>query len=288
MRSNTLRARLAAEPELIILFGAAIKGEAVRRLVAFGDSLGIPVKYVALLDYSNSRGASDMGLLPDLLPGYKSMEGSDLAPGLNYDQILSEKSLDALWVVGANPAARQPIAASSAAFVVVNEMFLTETARRADVILPAASAYEKNSTVTTVTGEIQKLNRAAKTMGAKSDLEIIALLAKEMGERPWPVQPEAVFQEISKTVHGYNVPFAILQTGSPAQSTPLNGGFAFQSNPDLIRSAGNTLYTSGTLGRFSEMLNSVMEGPGELYRDPMRDTGIREGSVQLETQTRDK
>ena len=40
------------------------------KLVAFGDSLGIPVKYVCLLDYSNSRGASDMGLLPDLLPGY--------------------------------------------------------------------------------------------------------------------------------------------------------------------------------------------------------------------------
>ncbi len=46
----------------------------MRKLVAFGDSLGIPVKYVCLVDYSNSRGASDMGLLPDLGPGYQPGE----------------------------------------------------------------------------------------------------------------------------------------------------------------------------------------------------------------------
>ena len=284
---ETLRARLAAEPELVTVFGAAIKGEAIRRLVAFGDSLGIPVKYIALLDYSNSRGASDMGVLPGLLPGYQSASVGNLEPGLDYDQILADPSLDALWVVGANPLARQPQLASGA-FLVVNEMFLTETAKRADVVFPAASAYEKGGTVTSVTGEIQRLSKGPKTMGAKSDLEIMGLLAKEMRHDLGTMRPEAVFNEISKSVHGYNVPFAILQTGSPVPSMPVNGGFDFPSNPALIRSARNTLYTSGTLGRFSEMLNSVMESPGELYRDPLKDTGIREGSVQLETQTRDK
>src|ERR1700691_3886696 len=56
---ESLREQLQKEPELVILFGDAIKGERVRQLVAFGDSLGIPVKYVCLVDYSNSRGASD-------------------------------------------------------------------------------------------------------------------------------------------------------------------------------------------------------------------------------------
>ena len=60
--------QLKAEPELVILFGDAIKGDAVSELVAFGDSLGIPVQYVCLVDYSNSRGAIDMGLVPDLVP----------------------------------------------------------------------------------------------------------------------------------------------------------------------------------------------------------------------------
>ena len=49
---------------------------------------------------------------------------------------------------------------------------MTETAKRADVIFPAASAYEKEGTVTNVTGEVQQLKRALKTMGTKPDLEI--------------------------------------------------------------------------------------------------------------------
>ena len=58
---------------------------------------------------------------------------------------------------------------------------MTETAQRADVLLPAASAYEKNGTVTNVCGEVQRLKRAISTIGAKPDLEIIGLIAKEMG-----------------------------------------------------------------------------------------------------------
>jgi NADH-quinone oxidoreductase subunit G len=277
---NSLHDKLAAEPELVILFGAAIKGAAIRQLVAFGDSLGIPVKYVCLVDYSNSRGASDMGVLPDLLPGYEPVD----EPGLNYDQILAETTLDALWIVGTNPAARQPIAASNA-FVVVHDLFLTETARRADVVLPAESAYEKNGTVTGVTGEVQKLTRAAKTMGAKSDLEIILLLAREMREDLGRTKPEGIFREIGAAVRGYDVSFPLIETGQALPTYPVNGRVTFQANPGLIRSAQNTLFTSGTLGRYSQMLNSVLEAPGELYRDPTRDTGIRGGSVTLETQT---
>src|SRR5579871_5067176 len=123
---ESLRDQLKSEPELIILFGDTFKGDTVRKLVAFGDSLGIPVKYVCLVDYSNSRGASDMGLLPDLGPGYTAAAGV----GLAYDEILAAPDLDVLWVVGANPLKRAGLA-SGQAFVVVNEMFLTETAQRA-------------------------------------------------------------------------------------------------------------------------------------------------------------
>ncbi len=242
-----------------------IKGEAVRKLVAFGDSLGIPVKYVCLVDYSNSRGASDMGLLPNLLPGYHGVADAALEPGMNYDQILAASNLDALWVVGANPFASQPYTQSNT-FLVVQDMFLTETARRADVVFPAASAYEKSGTVTNVCGEVQKLVRAAKTMGAKSDLEIIALLAKEMREDLGATSPEAVFAEIRRTVRGYDVPFGVIETGGAAPTVPLNGRVPTDAQPELIRSARNTLFTSGTLGRFSEMLNSVLESPGTLYQ----------------------
>ena len=134
------------------------------------------MKYVCLVDYSNSRGAMDMGLMPDLLPGYQPA----VEAGLNLPQMLADEDLDVLWVVGANPLQPAELA-SEKAFVVVQDLFLTETAQRADVVLPAARAYEKNGTVTNVTGEVQRLKRGPKVMGAKTDLEIMGLLSKEMG-----------------------------------------------------------------------------------------------------------
>jgi NADH-quinone oxidoreductase subunit G len=261
---ETLREQLAAEPELVILFGDVIKGDAVRKLVAFGDSLGIPVKYVCLLDYSNSRGAVDMGLTPDLLPGYHPVSEASFHPGLNLNQMLNSAELEALWVVGSNPFQFVAPAASNA-FIVVQDMFLTETAQRADVVFPSASAYEKDGTVTNVTGEVQRLTRAIKTMGTKPDLEIFGLLAKEMGLNLGEAKHEAVFDEIRKMVRGYNVPLPVIATGGAAQTSPVNGRVPVESRPELIHSAGDTLFTSGSLGRYSKMLNSVMEKPGALF-----------------------
>ena len=253
-----LRDKLEAEPELVILYGDSVKGDAVRRLVAFGDSLGIPVQYVPLVDYSNSRGAFDMGLLPDPGPGLAQ-------PGLALDQILAEPTLDVLWVVGANPLKRAPLAATGA-FVVVQDLFLTETASRADVVFPAASAYEKNGTVTNVCGEVQKQKAAVKVMGTKTDLEIIGLLAKEMGANIGVWLPANVFEEIRRNVRGYNIPLPIVASGGAAQTAAVNGPVPANIRPELIRSAGDTLYTSGSLGRYSKTLNTVLEAPGALYQ----------------------
>ena len=265
-----LRERLAAEPELVVIFGDAIKGEGIKRLVEFCNALGTAVKYVCLVDYSNSRGASDMGLLPHLLPGYKGVSEAGFELGLDYDRILGAPDLDALWVVGANPLSSHTLSATGA-FVVVQDMFLTETAKRADVILPAASAYEKSGTVTNVCGEVQKLVRGGKAMGPKTDGEIIALLAREMREDLGPTKPESVFEEIRKTVRGYDVPLMVVETGGAVPTFPLNGHVPTEPDSQVVRSARNTLFTSGTLGRFSTMLNSVMESPGRLYAGPPTD-----------------
>jgi NADH-quinone oxidoreductase subunit G len=252
--AESLREQLQGEPELVILYGGAVKGDAVRRLVAFGDSLGIPVKYVALVDYSNSRGALDMGLLPDLGPGYTPVE----QPGLSAPEMLAAPDLDVLWVIGSNPLEHAKLA--SPAFLVVQDLFLTETAARADMVLPAGSAYEKNGTVTSVTGEVQRLKKAVQTMGAKPDLEIFGLLGKELGLAamlgPWI--PEKVFEEIRRTVRGYDVSAAAISLGA-ARTMPVNGRIAFENRPDLIQPAHDTLFTSGTLGRYSKTLNSVLE-----------------------------
>ena len=259
---ETLREDLAKHESLVIVFGPSVKGESLRRLVAFGDSLGTKVQYVCLVDYSNSRGAMDMGLLPELGPGYHAAG----ATGATMDEMLGDASLDALWVVGANPLEKRPLA-SETAFVVVHELFLTETAQRADVVFPAASAYEKNGTVTNTCGEVQRLKAGPKIMGTKTDLEIMGLLAKEMGLNLGIWTNEKVFEEVRRTVRGYNVALPVIATGGAAQTMPVNGRVPALANPELIRSDGDTLFTSGSLGRYSKMLNSVMEAPGRLYEE---------------------
>jgi NADH-quinone oxidoreductase subunit G len=201
-----------------------------------------------------------MGVLPDLLPGYHAAS----APGLAYDEILAAPDLAVLWVVGANPLKNRVLAAPGA-FVMVQDLFMTETAKRADLVLPAASAYEKNGTVTNVTGEVQRLKAAAKVMGAKPDLEIMGLIQNEMGLNLGIWKSNKVLEEIRKTVRGYNVPLPVLTAGGAAHTMPVNGHIPQVSRPDLIHSSRDTLYTSGTLGRWSRTLASVVEGPGRIY-----------------------
>jgi NADH-quinone oxidoreductase subunit G len=250
---ESLRDKLKAEPELVILFDDSYQGGELRKLVDFGDSLGIPVRYVCLVDYANSRGAIDMGLAPELLPGYQPSG----QPGLRLDEMLVAE-LSVLWVIGANPLEH---AERKAGFLVVQDLFLTETARQADVVLPAACAYEKNGTVTSGTGEVQRLKRAINTMGAKPDLEIIGFIAREMGAAaalgPWT--PDAVFEEIRKNVRGYDVAMPLLATGGAVQTMPVNGRLAVSVPAHLVRSRRNGLFASGTLGRYSKVLNSVLE-----------------------------
>jgi NADH-quinone oxidoreductase subunit G len=251
---ESLRDKLKAEPALVILFDDSYKGDELRKLVDFGESLGIPVKFICLMDYANSRGAIDMGVTPELLPGYKP-SGQD---GMHAGEMASA-DLSALWVVGANPL--KGAVKRKAGFLVVQDMFLTDTALQADVILPAACAYEKNGTVTNVTGEVQRLTRAINTMGAKPDLEIMGFIAREMGVAPvmGPWLPDKVFEEIRKTVRGYEVPAPVLATGGAAQTMPVNGRIDVASRAQLVQSDHNGLFESGTLGRYSKVLNSVLE-----------------------------
>jgi NADH-quinone oxidoreductase subunit G len=269
---ESLREKLVKEPELVILFDDSYRGEDIRKLVAFGASLGIPVQYIPLVDYSNSRGAIDMGLVPELLPGYKPSG----QPGLHVDEMI-EGNLNVLWVVGANPSksisSRLPPTvlqlSGPGTFLVVQDMFLTETAQLADVVLPAACAYEKNGTITNVTGEVQRLKRAINTMGAKPDLEIMGFIAREMGAAatlgPW--LPDTILEEIRKNVHGYQVPLAALATGGAAQTMPVNGRIPVENLPALVHSDHNGLFASGTLGRYSKVLHSVVENRADNRAD---------------------
>ena len=194
------RASLWAEKEVVVLIGSEMHGGDLKRLLDFGKTVS-GRKFALLSDYVNSRGAADMGLLPDMLPGYTPIgargsdsAGSNLAaeyniatePGLNMLEIFdaaAQGNLSALYVVGANPVARFGVdpAALKNTFVVVQEMFLTETAALADVILPAANLYEKSGSVTNSYGDLQQVNKAGDRAGVRTDFEMIVRIADKMG-----------------------------------------------------------------------------------------------------------
>ncbi|HWR13894.1 MAG TPA: NADH-quinone oxidoreductase subunit NuoG [Terriglobales bacterium] len=305
---SALAERIRQEEDLVIIFGSELTGSAIETLVRFGSDLS-GSKFICLGDHSNSRGAADMGIFPDLLPGYLSLDkrsklqeawGAEIpaTPGLNLLQMFSaagEGSLSSLYIVGANPILRyglDPFALRNT-FVVVQDLFLTETATIADVVLPAASAYEKAGTFTNTCGETQRLRKAADIPGSRSDLEIFLRMGMHMGLRPalpvfrgtgvqadigqsrgaqsgeadrnavWvvrqnleprlsPFDPELVMQEIRHLVPGYS-------------SIPLNskdaaeGSLPTPSDPNLILPSTDDLFSSGTFGRYSDILDDVLE-----------------------------
>ncbi|MDR3751417.1 MAG: NADH-quinone oxidoreductase subunit NuoG [Terracidiphilus sp.] len=184
-----------AEESLVVIFGQEYRGQAVESLVAWGLKRG-NVRFALLGDHANARGAADMGVLPDLLPGYVPVSepgafaaecpGLPATAGRSMPEMFAaagKGELGALLVMGANPVAALGVdaAALKNTFVIVQDIFLTETAALADVVLPAASLYEKTGTVTNTYGDVQLAKKAADRAGVKPDFEILVRLAGGMG-----------------------------------------------------------------------------------------------------------
>jgi len=321
-----LRDKLRAEENLVIIFGSEIRGADIPSLIGFGSGSS-GAKFICLGDYANSRGAADMGLYPDLLPGYHAIAGSSefhtewgdipQAAGLDLGGMLEagkSGKLKALYVVGSNPIGRlniDPFAFSNS-FVVVQDMFLTETAVMADVVLPAANAYEKAGTMTNTCGDVQLVKKAGEISGTKPDFEMMVRIADAMGfevrklvpfgggvhadmgqsrgaqsgeadrHSVWlemqglepklsPLDPMAILDEIQRLVPGYDVSRTNLLAGNSEHTSLDKGGAGANQKPELISPANDTLFTSGTLGRYSRALNSVLESrevkPAEVAAD---------------------
>jgi NADH-quinone oxidoreductase subunit G len=313
-----LREKLRSEQNLVVIFGSEIRGAEIASLTKFVSSIE-GAKIVCLADYANSRGAADMGLYPDLLPGYQRVaaasafheEWSGIPPatGLTLAAMVESAktgALKAFYVVGSNPIGRFAIDpyAFSNSFVVVQDMFLTETAVLADVVLPAANAYEKSGTFTNTCGDLQLVKKAGEVTGTKSDFEMIVRIADAMGfdvkrlvpfsqgtrtdmgqsrgaqsgeadrhgvwleanglePRMSPFDPMAILDEIQRLVPGYQESRMNLLAGNDQHTTLTSSGPGASHSAEMIVPASDGLFTSGTLGRYSRTLNSVMENRNE-------------------------
>ena len=323
---DELRERIGKEHGLVIVSGSEVHGSGIQALAKFASAIP-EAKLVCVGDYANSRGAADMGLYPDLLPGYVPVSASSLfgqewgtlpaRPGLNLAQMFdAAKSgqVKALYVVGANPVGRLNIDPATLAnnFMVVQDMFLTETAALAEVVLPAANAYEKAGTFTNTCGDIQILKKAGEVTTTKPDFEMIVRIADAIGfdvhklvpfghgvradmgqsrgaqsgeadrHAVWleahglepkmnPFDPFATLDEIQRLVPGYDVSRIELLAGNDQHTSIEAMGPAAAQDPQLIVPAHNNLFSSGTIGRYSNTLNSVIENknpePAEVPAD---------------------
>ena len=325
--AGAFRDAIRKEESLLVVFGAEFRGRAMEALVRFGANFA-SVRFACLGDYVNSRGAADMGLYPDLLPGYVPVAASaqfgeeygaslPAEPGLDLVEMfdLAERGgLGALYVVGSNPVSRYGIDAGVLrnTFLIVQDMFLTETAHLASVVFPSANLYEKAGTVTNTFGDLQLVKKAADKAGVRTDFELIVRLADRIGadvrklvpfgrqgtradmgqargaqsgeadrHGVWlaahhlepklsPYDPFAIFDEIQRLVPAYDVPRLELLAGNDQR---LRSGLIQIQNAaqhrDLVLPSHDTLFTSGTLGRYSHMLGSVLEAhkPAETAAD---------------------
>ncbi|HXC31118.1 MAG TPA: NADH-quinone oxidoreductase subunit NuoG [Verrucomicrobiae bacterium] len=287
-RLGVLKAALEKEQNVVIAFGAELTGAGIRDIAKFGYMLPGNTRYIALGDYANSRGAADMGLLPDMLPGYvpladararekfSALWGAKLPekPGLNARGMLAAAAkgdLHALYVVGANPVKTFGVSATGKLgkldLLIVQDLFLTETAQLADIVLPAASAYEKNGTMTNTAGEVQLVRKGGDTMGTRSDFDILRILSYQLAQhglgKAIPQRtPDAVFEEIRLSVKGYDLAMAALLLGEAERTTPVssvNGNANFDVPAGTIFSSRDTLFTSGSLTRYCTMIQSLPE-----------------------------
>jgi formate dehydrogenase alpha subunit len=170
---------------------------------------------------NNVQGACDMGALPNVYPGYQKVDQPtvqakfseawkvDLTPrkGLPLtDMIIAadRQQLQAMYVVGENPLMSEPNlehtrqALAKLRFLVVQDIFLTETAMLADVVLPAASFAEKNGTFTNTERRVQLVRQVLDPVGtARTDWQIIAELSSRMGYAMSYADSSAIMKEIA-------------------------------------------------------------------------------------------
>ncbi len=154
---------------------------------------------------NNVQGACDVGALPNVLTGYQKVEDDELLgkfeaawgvalpaqPGLTIVEMINaaaEGKLQALYVMGENPMLSDPDqhhvekALRSLDLLVVQDIFLSETAQLADVVLPAASFAEKEGTFTNTERRVQRVSKAIQPPGeAREDSHIVCDLARRMG-----------------------------------------------------------------------------------------------------------
>jgi formate dehydrogenase alpha subunit len=213
---------------------------AVANLAMLTGNIGKPSTGVnPLRGQNNVQGACDMGSLPNVYPGYQAVSDPAIrqkfesawgcllpeSPGLTLIEIMDavyRRKMKALYLVGENPALSDPDvqhvreALARLEFFVVQDIFLSETAGFAHVVLPAASFAEKDGTFTNTERRVQRVRKAIEPVGqARPDWWIISQVAQRLGSKGFDyASPVEIMDEIRALTPSYGgISYQRLETG---------------------------------------------------------------------------
>lgn len=236
----------------------------------------------ALQRECNGLGAADMGAIPSFLPGFQSVQKEEVvrsfaarwgtsppsSDGLTAAEIIQQAeqgNIKGMYVVGEDLAWSMPDATltqralASLDFLVVQDMFLTDTARMANVVLPSASFAEKEGTFTNFEGRVQRLGKAIPPVGSSlPDWEILVMLARKMNCPMAYSTLRHVMDEIEAMVPLYQG----LGYADPDMKGP------YRSDQETVTAGNRRLYKGGQFpsgfGRFSpvEYVPGTISGDG--------------------------
>src|SRR3990170_4143797 len=263
--------------------------------------LGKEVKLFPVFDRANQRGAWEMGVHPGIMPGYSFTDGN----GLGCEGILEASSrgeMAALYIIGEDIVSDFPDgrfaeeALRRVKFLIVQDMFLTETAKMASVVLPGASFVEKDGTFTNQEGRVQRLRRFIQPQGdAKADWEIIAAMGAAIEPSFNYGSVAGIFEEIKEAAPMYRgIAFESLDgNGAIVKAADSSGGTDLKSvppaasqtppaSPDpnypFVLITGNHLYHSGRLSLRTDTLRSILsEAIVEISEEDAREMKVGKG-----------
>ena len=213
---------------------------AISNLALLTGNIGRPSTGVnPLRGQNNVQGACDMGALPNVYPGYQRVDNEEInkkfqdawnvslsaTAGRTHVELfddMEQKKIKALYLVGENPIISEANskhvaeAIEKLEFMVAQDIFLSETARLADVVLPAASFAEKDGTFTNTERRVQRVRKAIEPVGqAKPDWWITCEIARKMGKAGFDfVGPKEILDEIASVTPSYHgLSFSRLEQG---------------------------------------------------------------------------
>lgn len=200
---------------------------AIANLAMLTGQIGKPASGVnPLRGQNNVQGACDMGGLPNVFPGYQAVADANNVKkfsdfwgvpqsdkvGLTVGEIMDgahHGDIKALYILGENPMLSDPDithvekALENLEFLVVQDLFLTETAMLADVVLPGASFAEKDGTFSNTERRVQRVRKAIEPQAGKADWEVLADIMTRMGYPQDYKCAEDVFVEITRVTPQY-------------------------------------------------------------------------------------